>query len=155
MENYLKILEESLVKKKAVLQQIEEVNQNQAKLLQAEMLDVEAFDKCVDQKDAMIGELNKLDDGFESLYDRIREQLMQNRPKYSAQIAALQKLIGEITDASVSIQAQESRNKLAVERYFARQRNDLGKGRKASKAAYGYYKNNVGVADSYFMDTKK
>lgn len=155
MDNYLKILEESLLKKKKVLQQIIEVNQNQAELLKKDPFDVDAYDRCVDQKDEMIAELSRLDEGFENLYNRIREQMLQDKDKHKEQIKVLQSLIGEITELSVSIQAQESRNKAAVEKYFTTQRKELGKGRKASKVAYGYYQNKAGIADSYFMDTKQ
>lgn len=155
MENYLKILEESLIKKVKVLEQIEEVNRAQAELLSDNTFDMERFDKCVDEKDSMISELNQLDEGFESLYNRVREQLIQDKAKYAEQIKSLQKLIGTITDKSVSIQAQESRNKAAVERYFTSQRKEIGQGRKSSKAAYSYYQNKAGVVNSYFMDTKK
>lgn len=155
MENYLKILEESLVKKIKVLEQIEEVNKAQAELLSDDSFDAERFDKCVDEKDAMISELGQLDEGFESLYDRVREQLLQEKDKYTEQIKTLQKLIGVITDKSVSIQAQESRNKASVERHFTKQRKELGQGRKSSKVAYSYYQNKTGVVGSYFMDTKK
>lgn len=155
MENYLKILEESLIKKVKVLEQIEEVNRAQAELLSDNTFDMERFDKCVDEKDLMISELNQLDEGFESLYNRVREQLIQDKAKYAEQIKSLQKLIGTITNKSVSIQAQESRNKAAVERYFTSQRKEIGQGRKSSKAAYSYYQNKTGVVGSYFMDTKK
>lgn len=154
--NYLNILEESLKKKIDVLDKIKEVNQVQEELLKRETLDAERFDQCVDEKDIYIEELNKLDEGFDSLYEKIKQELLQNKDKYAEQIKRLQNLITEITDRSVSIQAKESRNKAQVEQYFAAQRKDLGKVRKSSKAAYGYYKNMSGpAADPRYMDTKK
>lgn len=155
--NYLNILEESLKKKIDVLDKIKEVNQVQAQLLKREALDTERFDQCVDEKDLYIEELNKLDEGFDSLYEKIKQELLKNKDKYADQIKRLQHLITEITDRSVSIQAEESRNKAQVEQYFAAQRKDLGKVRKSSQAAYGYYKNMSGpaAADARFMDTKK
>lgn len=155
--NYLNILEESLKKKMDVLNKIIEVNQVQAELLKRETFDTENFDSCVDEKDIYIEELDKLDEGFDSLYEKIKQELLLNKDKHAEQIKRLQKLITEITDKSVAIQAQESRNKAQVEQYFAAQRKDLGKVRKSSKAAYGYYKSMSGpaAADSRFMDTKK
>lgn len=155
--NYLNILEESLKKKVDVLDKIKEVNQVQAELLKREELDTESFDRCVDEKDLYIEELSKLDEGFDSLYEKIRQELLQDKDKYAEKIRHLQQLIGEITDRSVSIQAQESRNKSQVEKYFADQRKDLGKVRKSSKAAYGYYKSMSGsvAPDARYMDTKK
>lgn len=156
LDSYLNILQESLEKKLEALKHIEEINHVQSETLRQEELDMEAFDRTVDEKDIYVEELNKLDEGFETLYGRVKEELSADRSKYTVQIRHLQKLISEITDKSVSIQAEESRNKALLENYFARQRKDLGKVRKSSKAAYGYYQNmNNKKTDSLFLDKKK
>ena len=155
LNSYLSILEESLEKKLAALKHIEEINSVQTQTLKREELDMEAFDRTVDEKDIYVEELNKLDEGSEVLYDRVKEELLVDKSKYAVQIRRMQELISEITDKSVSIQAEESRNKALLESYFARQRQDLGKVRKSSKAAYGYYQNMNNKTDSFFLDKKK
>lgn len=157
LNSYLSILEDSLKKKLAVLEQIDEVSDVQTALLKEETFDLERFDSTVDEKDAFIKQLSELDDGFETLYEKVREELLKDRRQYEQQIGRMQKLIGQITDKSVSIQAKESRNKAAVERYFAREKKSIGQDRKTAKAAYGYYKNmnNTNVPASRFMDQKK
>lgn len=156
LDNYLNILKESLEKKLEVLGHIEEINQVQTEILKREALDMEAFDRTVDEKDTFVTELVKLDEGFETLYDRVKEELAGNKSNYAEQIKHLQKLISEITDKNVSIQAEESRNKAMLEKHFAKERQDLGKVRKSSNAAYGYYKNMNGKqTDSVFLDKKK
>ncbi|MDY2698549.1 MAG: flagellar protein FliT [Lachnospiraceae bacterium] len=157
LNNYLNILEDSLKKKIEILERIDEVNQVQSDFLKEEQPDLEAFDKCVDEKDVYIKELEKLDEGFDTLYEKIKQELLGDRDKYADQIKRLQKLITEITDKSVSIQAQERRNKALVEKYFTDQRKELGQVRKSSKAAYGYYQNmsKSNTAPPQFMDTKK
>lgn len=156
LDSYLNILRESLEKKLEVLGHIEEVNQVQTEILKKETFDMEAFDRTVDEKDIFVTELNKLDEGFETLYDRIKEELVADKGSYAGQIKHLQKLIGQITDKSVSIQTEESRNKAMLESYFAKERQGLGRVRKSSNAAYGYYKNLNGKStDSFFMDQKK
>lgn len=69
----------------------------------------------------------------------------------------IQELITQVTEKSVSIQAQEARNKKMVEDYFARERNRLRSGRQASKAAYGYYKSmsNTNVVPPQILDQKQ
>ncbi len=154
--SYLSILQESLEKKLDVLGHIEEIGQVQTEILKKETFDMEAFDRTVDEKDAFVTELIKLDEGFESLYDRIKEEFARDKSSYAGQIKHLQKLISEITDKNVSIQAEESRNKAMLENYFAKERQGLGKVRKSSNAAYGYYKNMNGKqTDSVFLDKKK
>ena len=155
--SYLDILEDSLKKKKAVLDSIEEYNLSQAELLKGEKLDMEKFDALVDKKDICIEELEKLDEGFESIYAQIKNDLTQNKSRYAEQIQRLQELISQVTEKSVSIQAQESRNKDMVSSHFRKEREALGQGRKSSKAAYSYYQNlNKAIReDASIMDMKK
>ena len=67
ISSYLNVLEDSLKKKSVVLDKIQVANLAQSDLLKAEKFDMEAYDRYVDEKDACIGELEKLDEGFESL----------------------------------------------------------------------------------------
>ena len=157
IENYLKILEESLQKKIAVLDEISAYNEEQKELLSEEVISMEAVDANMQKKDALVQKILDLDDGFETLYDRVREQLMGNTALYKLQIKRLQDLISIVTEKSVSIQAQEARNKKLVENYFAKERSSIGRGRQASKAAYDYYRNmnNTNVVPAQIMDQKK
>lgn len=139
--SYLNILKESLEKKLTVLDKISEVGDAQTELLKEEPVDLEHFDACVDEKDAFIEELSELDDGFESLYEKVREELMENKGQYAEQIKTLQDLISQVTDKSVSIQAQEQRNKALVEKALKAQRRDVGNARRNSQVAFGYYQN--------------
>lgn len=157
IENCLSILEDSLKKKIEVLKRIHAANETQTAILKEDSVDLEAFDKVVDEKDLYIEELISLDDGFEALYEKVRQELDGNRSKYAEQIKRMQGLITDITDRSVAVQAQEARNKALVEKCFKAERQNLGQSRKNSKAAYGYYQNmsNKNVPQSHFMDQKK
>lgn len=157
IENYLGILEESLQKKLLVLNEIIEYNNKQEKLLKQENVSLDELDDNMNQKDVLIQKLLKLDEGFEVLYERIREQLINNKEKYKEQIKRLQNMISEVTEKSVSIQAQETRNKKMIEDYFRKGKQQLRQGRQASKAAYDYYKNmnNTNVVPPQIMDQKK
>ena len=157
MENYLQVLEESLHKKMDVLNGIEEANRRQEQILKANPVSEEDFDASIEEKGAFIDELNKLDEGFETLYENLREQLLAGKEKYKEQIAAIQKLITQVTEKSVSIQAQEARNKVLAEKFFADRKQELGNGRRSSKAALDYYRNmnQSHVVMPQFMDHKK
>lgn len=157
IENYLNILEDSLLKKLAVLDEIIAYNNNQEALLKKDKVSMEELDANMAQKDELIQKVLELDEGFESLYDKIREQLLDNKDLYKNQIKKLQDLISAVTDKSVTVQAQEARNKKLIEDYFAREKSQIRQGRVASKAAYGYYKNmnNVNVVPPQIMDQKK
>jgi len=157
VENQLNILSESLDEKIQILGQIQRLNRQQSEAFSKETADLDEFDKAFDEKDKLIDSLTRLDDGFEALYDRVAEELKENRMQYAAQIKSLQEKIAKITELSASIQAQEARNKRLMESYFAQTRSGLKQNRQTSKAAYDYYRNMSGVAysASRFMDNKQ
>lgn len=156
MGNYLTVLEESLQKKIAVLDQIQEYNEKQRQIFQEGNPQLDEFDSYIEEKGRLIAEINKLDNGFEILYSNVSAELQGNREKYATQIKALQELITQVTEKSVVIQAQEARNKALIEEYFAKGRASIREGRKNSKAAIGYYKNmnKSNYVESQYLDSK-
>ena len=104
-----------------------------------------------------LDKINRLDAGFESLYQGLAEELKGNRDKYAAQIRLLQEKISRVTEMSVAVQTQEARNKQLIESYFVKQRQGIKEGRTVSRAAYNYYRNmnNSNHVPPQFMDSKK
>lgn len=157
MDNYLKILEESLRKKLQVLDEIQAYNEKQKQVFQSDSVELDEFDAAVEEKGKLIEQVSKLDEGFETLYSSVAKELDGNREKYTKQIQTLKQLIQQVTDKGVSVQAQEARNKALIESYFAKQRNQLRQGRQASKVAYDYYKSmsNTNTVPPQFLDSKQ
>ena len=157
IENYLVILEDSLKQKKTILEEIAGYNVMQEVLLKQENMSLEKFDEYVDKKDTLIQKIVSLDEGFDSLYEKVREQLISNKDSYKEQIARIQQLITEVTEKGVKIQTQEARNRDLLTAYFSKERASLKRGRKSSKAAPGYYQNLSKAAreDASTMDMKK
>lgn len=157
MGNYLSILEESLRKKLVVLDKIQVYNEKQYECFSVEEVDMAGFDAAIEEKGKLIEELTKLDEGFETLYASISEQIKKNKEAYAPQIKVLQDLIRQVTEKSVSIQAQEARNKALIETYFSREKKQIREGRVTSKAAYGYYKSldKAALEASRAFDLKK
>ena len=156
-ENYLTLLEESLKRKLQVMAEIQAYNLRQQEIFQADEVEFDKFDEYMAEKESLIEKLTSLDNGFERLYQKVAEELKDNRQKYTEQIKSLQKLITEVTDASVAIQAQEARNKKLIEDYFRKERDGIRMNRKTSKAAIDYYRNmsKSAVVLPQFMDSKK
>lgn len=156
-DNYLNLLEESLQQKLQVMEEINQYNLRQQELFQSEDVDIEQFDESVEEKGKLIEKLTALDNGFERVYAKVKKELEGNREKYRDQIQRLQQLVTEVTETSVSIQAQEARNKKLIEDYFRKERENIGMGRRSSKAAYDYYKNmsRSSVVLPQIMDSKK
>lgn len=157
IENYLEILEKSLEKKILVLDEIEDYTVKQESLLKKEKVSMEELDANMEQKDGLIRKLTDLDEGFETLYDRVKEQLNTNKDAYKEQIKRIQNLISRVTEKSVSVQAQESRNKKLVEDYFTKKKSEIRQGRQASKTVLNYYKSmsDTSAISSQIMDQKK
>ena len=155
--NYLTLLEESLRSKLQVMEEIKQYNLRQQEIFQSEEVDIDRFDEYVEEKGKLIEKLNSLDNGFESLYTKVAKELSENRDQYRDQIKQLQELVAKVTESSVSIQAQEARNKKLIEDFFQKTKENLRSGRKSSKAAYDYYKNmsKSSVVLPQFMDSKK
>ncbi|MCL2051952.1 MAG: hypothetical protein FWG91_09540 [Lachnospiraceae bacterium] len=152
----LQILKDSLTKKKGILNQIEAENLNQENALKAEQVSFDDFEAIVDKKTGLIDDLNKLDSGFETVYDRIKDNLLANKDKFKLEIEGFKILISEITELSVSIQAQEVRNKALVDKYFKKSHDDIRTERIRAKSTYDFMNRmtNQEVAPR-FMDTKK
>ena len=160
MEDYLQLLEESLIKKIAVLDRIGEFNRKQKDIFLADVdaPDLEKFDSYVEEKEKLIEELNALDDGFEVLYGRVAESLKANKEENAPRIKRLQDLIREITDKSVTLQAEEAENKRLMEDYFRSLKEGIGKGRTSLNAAYSYFQSQRGGlngSDSLYVDSKQ
>lgn len=154
---YLTILIESLEKKSGLLDEIILQNAAQTHIINQEKLDQEAFDDTIERKAELIRRMERLDAGFESIYARIKDALGQHRELYAPQISRLQKLITEVTDKSVRIQAAENRNKQLVEKSFSILHKDLRQSKVSNRVAAKYYNSMKtvtmpGVSD---MDRKK
>lgn len=136
----MSILQESLVAKRQILLEIQEYNRKQEAVFTAEEVDMSLFDEAIEEKGRLIERLTQLDDGFDSMYQKLARELENNRERYADQIHTIQQQIKEITDLGVSIQAQEARNKSLVESFFSRERKNIHTSLQNSAKAYNFYK---------------
>lgn len=151
------ILVESLEKKSRILDEIIRENETQELLFKQEDLDMEALDASSDRMGELADKLELLDEGFESVYDRIRQELIDNKAAYRDEIRRMQALIAEITEKVVGINAARMRNKLQAENHFKKSRQQIGSVSSKMKASQNYYNNmnRLSYVDSQFYDTKK
>lgn len=151
------ILVQSLEKKSRILDEIIKENEAQELLFKQEELDMEALSASSDRMGELAEKLELLDEGFESVYDRIRQELIDNKGAYRDEIRRMQALIAEITEKVVRINAARMRNKLQAENHFKRSRQQIGKVSSKMKASKNYYNNmnRLSYVDAQFYDTKK
>ena len=154
---YISIMIQSLKKKSAVLDTIMELNIQQKEELENPALDPDDFDRTVEKKAEQIQQLELLDNGFQELYEKVRDELQSNREAYREDIACMQEYIRKLTDKSATIQAQEARNKDLMTQKFASVRKQVKEVRKSQKVVNQYYKSmmKANYMEAHFTDNKK
>jgi hypothetical protein len=155
-ENYLQIMTSSLEKKKKILQDIVDYNVEQERIVTSGEFDGDKFQKNMENKAEGIDMLNALDEGFQLVYDRVKADVEMYKQNYKADIQRLQQLIKEVSALSATIQAQESRNKLQIERKFRELKQETKTAKRSVSMANKYYQNMSRVSsEPQFMDSKK
>lgn len=154
---YVDIMIQSLNKKIQVLNEIKRLNVLQCQLLEDERADADEFDQTVEDKSKLIEQLEQLDSGFDKLFERVKDELQNNREAYKDKIAAMQECIREITSLSMDLQSQEAKNKDLMVRKFVSVRQKAKIVRTNTKVANQYYQSmmQVNYVDPQFMDNKK
>ncbi|MCD7824808.1 MAG: hypothetical protein LUH14_02405 [Clostridiaceae bacterium] len=155
---YLSALQDSLRKKWETLQEVLKLTKQQQNLLGQDELDTEAFDSLLNQKGILIRKMQRLDNGFDSVFRKVRDALQQDAGRYRPQILEMQNFIRTITDCSVQIQALEQKNKLAFESFSKKKRNEIRKFNLNNKTVACYRQNMANQHhewQSYFLDQKK
>ena len=100
--------------------------------------------------------LDRLDEGFQALFNRVRDEINNNKAMYTEEIAVMKKLITEVTELGAKIEVQEAHNKVKVEAMFRRERQEHKEAKRSVSMAKSYYQNMSKVSNEpQFMDTKQ
>lgn len=156
-EAYLQIMIESLEKKNEVLDKVMELDKEQLTLALKRPVDISAYDELMDRKGLLIDELEKLDAGFTSTYERVKDEVLANPEKYKEQVIIMQDLIRSAVSKGVSVEAQEQRNKQAMQTMLQTKRQEIKQLKVSTSAASKYYKamSRINDVDPQLMDRKK
>lgn len=156
-EDYLQIMIESLEKKIDVLDRVLELDKKQISIALEQPFDMEKYDKTMDEKGVLIDELNKLDDGFTSTYERVRDEVQANPKTYADKVRRMQDLIRMAIDKGVAVEAQEQRGKQAMESAVNSKRKEIRTIKVSNAAASQYYKamSRINDVDPQLVDKKK
>lgn len=155
---YIKILVDTLQKKKEVLDLLLGLTRTQEQILAESDFSVDDFDETMGKKERLIRTLNQLDDGFEAFYQRLRAAIPTEKGLYRNELRQAQALISQITDTSVKLQAMEARNKERLAVRLTEKRQTIKKFNVNSQMAERYSHNMANqhqVGQSYFMDKRK
>ncbi len=154
---YIHLLIDILEKKKKLLIWLMNVTEQQEKIIATDPFEEQVFDETIEIKEEHLNNLIMLDDGFEKIYDGVKDELGNNSGNYISEIACLKKLVAEVTDLNVRLQALEKRNKAKLGFLFSQKRKSIRDSRISSKTAANYYKTmaNQQENESLFYDKKK
>jgi hypothetical protein len=156
-ENYLKVLIESQNKKLRLLEEAEQLDKEILLLIREEQADMDAIDANMTAKGDLIEKLDELDDGFESIYEKIRTDLQEHKELYKNEIRILQNQISQITEKTVKIRALEERSRREIEAFFENRKKKIRAEKSSVKIANAYAVNmrRINKVDSFFVDKKK
>ena len=141
VDDYVQIMVESLSKKSELLDKIIRSNEEQHECVankSFDEVDWDSFNLIVEQKQQVIDRIVKMDDGFQTLYDRVKEQLNEDKDKYADEIREIQRLIGIITDQGAKITTGEERNRKIIEKTFSNRKKEIKRTRNSLKVASSY-----------------
>lgn len=154
---YVKIMRESLERKQRYLTEILKLTNEQSVIATAEKFDEEQFSELVEKKDVLIDNLNEIDKGFSSVYDRVRIEIQRDPVAYRDELLAIQNLIRICVDLGMQIEAVEERNRAVMEQVFSAKFQGVRQMKQSKTVANKYYKSmaNGMVNDSLLYDRKK
>ena len=155
---YINILIDTLRKKEEILKNLLAKTAGQAELLEADEFEPDAFDALMDEKDALLGDLKNLDDGFLDLYSRVGAELENKTDAYTDQVKTAQELVRRQMELSTELTSAEERNKAKLSIRLSQGRQKIKDFKVGAKTAAAYYKNMSGKhqdGDSYFFNREK
>lgn len=155
-KNYLQMMIDSLQMKINILEEVVKLNEEQTAFATTDTVSEDAFQANMERKGELIDNLERLDEGFDSVFKRIEEELNQNKEQYTNEIKQLKLLITQVTDLGMKVEAQEARNKVLIQNKFTQMRQDIQTAKRSTKMANTYYQNmNKLSYEPQFMDKKK
>mgnify|MGYP004567515025 CR=1 FL=1 len=161
MENinvYIIVLHDSLSKKVDIVKKILKCTKEQNVILSSDEVNVDRFNDLISEKDILLKKLEELDNGFDTTFDRVKEELKNNKDMYKSQILEMQNYIRVITDMSVEIESLERSNKTMFADFLHGKRKEIRKFNVNNKIAASYNSNMPNQHQdwqSYFLDKKK
>lgn len=155
---YVRMMVDALKRKKEILVFLYEKTREQEQLLKDEEMSPEAFQATIDEKGEKIDALNEIDDGFDTLFKYVEKEITANRMAYKEEIQTMQKLIGEVSELGIQIQALEHQNSGHFKVFLANQRKAIKEFNINNKTATSYYQNMANThksEQSYFFNEAK
>ena len=157
IEDYIGILQDSLEKKIDLLNKIIVRNEQQRQLFESDKTTPDELDNNIEVKGRLVDQIIELDDGFEQLFSRVQEELLEERDRYRDRIALMQESIRRITELTAKVESQEQRNRTLAVSFFSGKKSAARQIRKGAAAVSRYYQGMMrsNVINPQILDTKE
>ena len=154
---YIRMMVDVLMKKETYLSKLFDATITQESLLKMSKFDETIFFKLVEQKDELLKRIEEIDQGFQSIFNRVSEVLKENKEQYKEQILQMQSLITSVTDLGIKISVLEEKNKGLLQQRLQEKKQGIRQFKVGKKTADKYYKNMIKMqtGTSYFFDKEK
>lgn len=155
---YVNILITSLRKKVSILEKLIKITDEEETLLKKADVTIEAIEEKEQEKGKYIESLELADEGFEKVFQRIKDEFEANKQQCEEEIKTMQALIKKITDMTVKIQAQEVRNKQLMEFFLQQKKGEIRSFHNSKRTINQYQQNMVNRnvnGKTYFLDSKR
>lgn len=156
-DNYIAILKDTIDKKKNALEIILKITKEQERLSKLTSYQETEMERLLNEKEMQIARINTLDEGFQSIYDRVRGEVKEHPEQYAEEVKQLQELIRVCTDLGNEIMVLEERNRNRFSVLFSNAKSQYSVSKAKANVAQHYHKtmNNTKVMDAYFVDKKQ
>lgn len=154
---YIRMMLDILAKKEVQLTSLLMLTAEQEKVLKEAEFDESAFLELIEKKQEPLHKIEEADNAFQSIYNRVAEEIKNNKENYKEQILAMQGLITKVTDLGVMLSVSEEKNRPLLEARLQGKRQYIRQFKVSKKTADKYYKNMIkmNAGSSYFMDQSK
>lgn len=156
-QNYMSVLINALEKKSDALQTILSLTKEQEVLSKADSYPEEDMERILNAKEVQISRIESLDEGFQSIFDRVKAEVKSNTDKYKEEVIKLQELIRECTELGNEIMVLEQRNRERFSILFSKFNSQYSISKTKASVAQNYFRtmNNSKILDPYFVDKKQ
>lgn len=156
-QNYVQVLIDTITKKEETLRKILEITKQQEVISKQDTYASDDMEKTLNEKEIQIARLNYLDEGFQSVYDRVSSEIRNHLDVYKQDVLVLQDKIRICTEIGNEIMVLEERNRNRFNTLFSKAHTDYSTFKSKASVAQNYFKtmNNSKVMDPYFVDKKQ
>ncbi|MDE6759361.1 MAG: hypothetical protein K2J90_01635 [Lachnospiraceae bacterium] len=156
-QNYVQVLIDTITKKEETLRKILEITKQQEVISKQDTYASEDMEKTLNEKEIQISRLNYLDEGFQSVYERVSSEIRNHIDVYKQDVLVLQDKIRICTEIGNEIMVLEERNRNRFNTLFSKAHTDYSTVKSKASVAQNYFKtmNNSKVMDAYFVDKKQ